>query len=59
MKTVDIYNQIIKTFEEVSRNNNGEVKIVEQSISQIQSLKFPNNIHIQSGFCHQKPYAFF
>lgn len=57
MKTLEIYNQLIKTIE--SSIASGEVNMVKESIGKIQNLTLVPNINIQAGFCHQKPYAFF
>jgi hypothetical protein len=42
-----------------TESTTGEVKIVKDAIDRIKKLSWSPNITVQSGFLHQKPYAFF
>lgn len=59
MTTQEIYKRIIDSIESAISNTTGEVRIVEDSINRIQGLSWNQNVKVQAGFCHQKPYAFF
>lgn len=59
MTTDEIYSAIISAIEAILPNLTGEVDIVRKSVDEINNINWSPNIKIQSGFCHQKPYAFF
>ncbi|MFW5879184.1 MAG: hypothetical protein ACOCUV_00005 [bacterium] len=59
MKTKEIYKKIIDSIETTISAVNGEVEIVKKSIDSINALTWNPNIKVRTGFCHQKPYAFF
>ena len=61
MNTFEIYKKIIEIIELVLSKTTGEVNIVKESIDEIEKTKcnWPSNIKVNTGFCHQKPYAFF
>ena len=59
MNTQEIYYKLMEAIESATNSKTGEVKIVEDAINKIKELSWGPNITVQSGFCHQKPYAFF
>lgn len=57
MRLYQIYANIIKAIELASHQINTEPEIVKMAITEIGKISTPENIEIQTGFCHQKPYA--
>lgn len=59
MTTFELYQKIIDSLESVLSEETGEVNVVEKSILRLNETIWSPNVKIQTGFCHQKPYAFF
>jgi len=59
MKSKDIYKQIIEAIRVATKNCSTEPQIVREAISEIEKINLPSSVKIQTGFCHQKPYAIF
>lgn len=58
MSIINLYKGIIESIEDASYNCYSETMIVKKAINNISALKSPENVIINTGFCHQKPYAF-
>lgn len=53
-----MYESILKTFKAIQENEKKEVRIVKTFVEQIKNKDFGKNVILNTGFCHQKPYAF-
>lgn len=63
MTVIELYEKIIDSILVAASEATGEVDIVKKSIDKINDQTFDPtfdpNIKVQTGFCHQKPYALF